>query len=147
MDMITRLESYRNGVHGQFFLDVAAELERLQLQEQETERTYSHQLGEMARLCEVVCSYVIANPSKIHRAGVLPAAREIMEYVEEVRPGDGEKKIEWVMHILGPDDVVPCIGEFDALRKANQHNKAFAKLMADEPSPNDPYCVAVAELV
>jgi len=30
--MINRLRSYRNGVHGQFFLDVADELERLQME-------------------------------------------------------------------------------------------------------------------
>lgn len=30
MDMLTRLKSYRNGVHGRFFLSVADEIERLQ---------------------------------------------------------------------------------------------------------------------
>jgi hypothetical protein len=29
MDMVARLRGYQNGVHGQFFLDVAAEIERL----------------------------------------------------------------------------------------------------------------------
>jgi len=116
---------------------------------QDMERNYTHQLGEMARLCDIVCPWVIrhfeGNPA--HPAEVLYASAEIMQYVDAVRPGECEKKTEWVMHILGPDDVIPCVGEFDALRKANQHNKAFAKLMTDDPSPNDPYCVALAESV
>ena len=53
----------------------------------------------------------------------------------------------WVLHILGPDDVIDQPDELTALRSANKHNKAFAKLMADDPSPNDPYCVALAESV
>lgn len=52
-----------------------------------------------------------------------------------------------VLHILGPDDVIDQADELTALRAANKHNVAFAKLMANDPSPNDPYCVAVAEPV
>ncbi|MDY0184965.1 MAG: hypothetical protein RBR43_03665 [Desulfuromonadaceae bacterium] len=52
---------------------------------------------------------------------------------------------KWVMHIIGPDDVIPFTDELSALRAANTHNKAFAKLMATDVSPNDPYCVALAK--
>lgn len=112
------------------------------------ERSYTHQLGEMARLSDIVCGEVLSySNTDLFPENVMNAANEIMQYVEAVRPDESEKKTEWAMHIIGPDDVIPCRGEFDALRKANQHNIAFAKLMADDPSPNDPYCVAVAELV
>ena len=110
------------------------------------ERNYSHQLGEIARLCYTVCKWAIGDGRPIVPLDVYLAADEIMDYVEAVRPADGPD-VQWAMHIIGPDDVIPCVGEFAALRKANQHNKAFAKLMVDDPSPNDPYCVAVAELV
>jgi len=68
----------------------------------------------------------------------------IAAFAEVVRHSSTEPKAEWFMHVLGPDDVFPCVGEFDALRKANQHNRSWARLMADDPKPNDPYCVAVA---
>ena len=142
--MINRLKSYRNGVHGDFFLSVAEELERLR----DMERNYAHQLGEISRLSDVVCKEVLSySNTDLFPAEVLDSAKEIMEYVDAVRPGEGEKETKWAMHVLGPDDVIPCMGEFDALRKANQHNKVFAKLMANDPSPNDPYCVALAESI
>jgi len=53
----------------------------------------------------------------------------------------------WAMHILGPDDVIDQPDELTALRQANHHNIQWAKLMANDPRPNDPYCVAVAEAV
>jgi hypothetical protein len=168
MDMITRLKSYRNGVHGEFFLDVAAQLVLLnetvkhrdcqitalkqvvgerdaKIQEvRELERSYTHQLGEMARLCDIVCGWLSNGATVFRPPEVAEACNEILEYVESVRPGSAEPKTDWLMHVLGPDDVFPCVGEFDALRKANQHNRSWARLMADDPKPNDPYCVAVA---
>lgn len=110
------------------------------------ERNYSHQLGEMARLSDAVCGWVLRTPPELVPVNIAVMAGEIMQYVEAVRPNEDTKPPEWVMHIIGPDDVIPCVGEFDALRKANQHNKAFARLMADDPSPNNPYCVAIAEV-
>lgn len=140
--MINQLKGYRNGVHGEFFLSVAAELERLL----DMERNYSHQLGEIARLSDVVCEEILSyGNTDLFPPEILSAAKEIMQYVDAVRPTGGPA-VRWTMHIIGPDDVIPCVGEFDALRKANQHNKSFAKLMENDPSPNDPYCVAVAEL-
>lgn len=112
----------------------------------EMERSYSHQLGEMARLCDIVCTYLYTAGTG-DDAEVMGAVTEIMQYVDAVRPGEGEKETKWAMHIIGPDDVIPCRGEFDALRKANQHNMAFARLAADDISLNDPYCVAVAEQI
>lgn len=55
------------------------------------------------------------------------------------------KPEKWVVHIVGPDDVIECRNEIDALRRANQHNKQFAKIMGEDHSPNDPYCVALAK--
>lgn len=51
----------------------------------------------------------------------------------------------WVMHIVGPDDIIPCENELDAMRKANKHNKQFAKLMENERSLRGIYCVAIAK--
>lgn len=120
-------------------------------QAQDMERNYTHQLGEMARHCSAVIPWLVEAvdddifsrlPGKI-REGI----DEITDYVDAVRAGEGAEEIRWAVHIIGPDDVIPCRGEFDALRRANQHNISFAKLMADNPSPNDPYCVAVAEQI
>ena len=112
------------------------------------ERNYSHQLGEMARLSDIVCSEVLSySNTDLFPENVMDAANEIMQYVDAVRPSEDEKETKWAMHIIGPDDVIPCVGEFDALRKANQHNMAFARLAADNISLNDPYCVAVAEQI
>jgi hypothetical protein len=52
---------------------------------------------------------------------------------------------KWTVHIIGPDDVIPCDSEIDALRRANEHNKLYAEVMVNEASPNDPYTVAVAK--
>lgn len=113
---------------------------------QDIERNYTHQLGEMARLSDIVCTYIYGAGTE-GDAEVMEAVVEIMQYVDAVRPGDAATETKWAMHIIGPDDIIPCVGEFDALRKANQHNKQFAKLMKNDPSPNDPYCVALAESV
>lgn len=115
-------------------------------QAQDMERNYTHQLGEMARLSDIVCTYLYTAGTG-DDAEVMGAVTEIMQYVDAVRPGEGEKETKWGVHIIGPDDVHLCRGEFDALRRANQHNISFAKLMADDPTPNDPYCVAVAEQI
>lgn len=115
-------------------------------QSRDMERNYSHQLGEMARLSEIVGRWFYGTDEITAPPAVVSALDEITEYVSAVTTSDRSTKNKWVMRIIGPDDVIPCVGEFDALRKANQHNKSFAKLMANDPSPNDPYCVALAEL-
>lgn len=147
-DGLMNLESVKQALKGnnirRVFIDWL--IEQVE-QAQNMERNYTHQLGELARLSDIVCPFVLDQEKDFRPIEVLQAAEEIMEYVDAVRPGDGEKKTAWGVHIIGPDDVHPCRGEFDALRRANQHNISFAKLMADDPSPNDPYCVAVAEQI
>lgn len=110
------------------------------------ERGYTQTLGEMARLCSIVLPWAasvfeaVSVPAKVREA-----TAAIAEYVECVRPPEGSVDPEWVMHIIGPDDVIDMPSQFAALKAANDHNKAFARLMADDPSPNDPYCVALAK--
>lgn len=50
----------------------------------------------------------------------------------------------WVMHIIGPDDVIEYPDELTALRKANELNKEMMKVMA-ERHPHDPVILAVAK--
>ena len=109
------------------------------------ERSYTHQLGEMLRLCDVIMSWIF-NGQKEDEAPdtVIEALKEVEDYIRSMRLSEESNNSQWVMHILGPDDVYDCRGEFDAMRKANQHNRSWARLMAADPKPNDPYCVAVA---
>ena len=54
------------------------------------ERQYSHQLGEMARLSDIVCGWVLeasnGKSSQHNVVEVVAAANGLMEYVEAVRP-------------------------------------------------------------
>jgi len=55
------------------------------------EKQYSESLGQLARLCDVVCPWVIDQDrlvaiSKVVPASVITAAEEIMQYVDAVRP-------------------------------------------------------------
>jgi hypothetical protein len=50
----------------------------------------------------------------------------------------------WVMHVVGPDDVFPCRDELTALRSANDFNKAFLELTKDD-SRCDVLVMAVAK--
>lgn len=215
--MITRLKSYQNGVHGDFFLSVAALLEQLQqdlhkarlgdhdymqcvaavraanveverltadfeglreemkdialalgrsktdgesdcdwhdmpgeIEEQRNEflnleRSYTQRLGEMARLSESVCEWVLGPLLVQPPGGVIVHAEQIMEYVDIVRPPEGQAGCDWVVHVLGPDDVIPCTSQFEALRKANVINREFAEAVAKDPSPNWPHCWAVVK--
>lgn len=51
---------------------------------------------------------------------------------------------KWVMHILGPDDVIEYPDEISALRAANLLNKNMAGEMSRQ-YPNDPFILAVAK--
>lgn len=54
---------------------------------QRLERSYSKSLGEMARLSDIVCTWVIENRELAYMPDdVGEAASQIMEYVEAVRP-------------------------------------------------------------
>lgn len=59
------------------------EIEKLR----ELEKQYCERLGELARLADVVCSWVLENHEDAAVGSeVLNAAEEIMEYVDAVRP-------------------------------------------------------------
>lgn len=62
-----------------------------------------------------------------------------------VKPESQTVAEQWVVHIVGPDDVIDMPDEIIALRRANQHNKQFVQLMPGETSLNGIYCVAVAK--
>jgi len=51
-------------------------------------------------------------------------------------------KPQWVVHVIGPDDVHPQPDELTALREANALNKALARR---ERSELDPFCMAVVK--
>lgn len=126
--------------------DIAAAMAEIRIL-RDLERAYAQQLGEMARLCDTVCTWALEHSNlEEDSPEVKASAEEIMEYVDAVRPPEGSKNPEWVMHVMGPDDVIDFPSQFAALRAANEHNKAWAKIMTDDSRPNDPYCVAVAVL-
>ena len=53
---------------------------------------------------------------------------------------------KWIVHIVGPDDVIPKAGELDALRSANAVNIEIEKARrphADDP--NYPFAIALAK--
>lgn len=53
-------------------------------------------------------------------------------------------KSNWVVHVVGPDDVLPQPDELTALREANALNKAMLDFKIKRPD-NDVLCVAVAK--
>jgi hypothetical protein len=53
-------------------------------------------------------------------------------------------KSSWVVHVVGPDDVLPQPDEITALREANALNKAMLDFKTKRPD-NDVLCVAVAK--
>jgi len=52
---------------------------------------------------------------------------------------------KWVMHIIGPDEIHAMPDEITALREANKLNKRIVKWRQDDPSPHDPFMVALVE--
>ena len=51
----------------------------------------------------------------------------------------------WVMHIIGTDDVHEMPDEVTALREANKLNKRVVDWRSNDPSPHDPFIVALAK--
>lgn len=49
---------------------------------------------------------------------------------------------KWVVHVIGPDDVLPFPDELAALRDANAINKMLASI---ERRPNDPFVIALVK--
>jgi hypothetical protein len=60
----------------------------------------------------------------------------LREAVLASTPGD------WIVHVLGPDDIISQPDEITALRQANIINKAFWKMPRNE---NDPIIVAIVK--
>ena len=52
---------------------------------------------------------------------------------------------KWVIHLIGPDDVIDQPDELTALREANKLNIGLARRRAEDPSDNDPHCWAVVK--
>lgn len=67
----------------------------------------------------------------------------VMRFCWPVREGNIMKR--WVMHIIGPDEIHDMPDEITALREANKLNKRIVKWREDDPSPNDPFMVALVE--
>jgi hypothetical protein len=57
------------------------------------EKSYCRQLGEMARLCDIV-NTGLAKWGKLLPGEVLDALDEIMEYVDCIRPAEGKKEAD-----------------------------------------------------
>lgn len=55
---------------------------------------------------------------------------------------DGSTAPDWVVHLIGADDVFPQPDELTALREANALNKAIAQRARHE---HDPFCVALVK--
>lgn len=55
------------------------------------------------------------------------------------------KDEKWVMHVIGPDEMHFMPDELTALREANKLNKKIVKWRNDDPSPHDPFMVALAK--
>lgn len=54
----------------------------------------------------------------------------------------GDKK--WVVHVVGPDDVIEQPDELTALRFANETNRQAELARRDYANdPNWPYCIAI----
>lgn len=102
------------------------------------ERQYTNRLGEMARLCDIVCRWAFQQISLDAEPAVKSAVDEIMEYVELVRPTDGDEDT-WVVHIIGQDDVLPCVSYYEGMRRANQINYQIAENRED----GDPFIIAI----
>lgn len=55
------------------------------------------------------------------------------------------KAEKWVMQVIGPDEQHEMPDELTALREANKLNKRIVKWREDDPSPHDPFMVAVVK--
>lgn len=53
---------------------------------------------------------------------------------------------KWIVHIVGPDDVIPKTDELDALRSANAVNIAIERERRSHVNdPNYPFAIALAK--
>lgn len=53
---------------------------------------------------------------------------------------------QWIIHIVGPDDIIPKANELDALRAANAVNVEIERERRRHPNdPNYPFAIALAK--
>jgi hypothetical protein len=75
-------------------------------------------------------------------------AVEMGKHIGICAPSAASAGCQWVVHVIGPDDLIDQPDEVTALREANALNVAFAK---DRESvggdPNYPFMMAVAKQV
>lgn len=55
------------------------------------------------------------------------------------------KAEKWVMHVIGPDELHEMPDELTALRAANELNQRIVKWREEDPSPHEPFVVAVVK--
>jgi hypothetical protein len=55
------------------------------------------------------------------------------------------KTEKWVMHVIGPDEQHEMPDELTALRAANELNRRILKWREEDPSPHEPFIVAVVK--
>lgn len=67
------------------------------------------------------------------------AAENLEELLEQKQPD------KWIMHVIGPDEIHDMPDELTALREANKLNKRVVKWRIDDPSPHDPFIVALVK--
>ncbi|HEY6872771.1 MAG TPA: hypothetical protein VI298_08610 [Geobacteraceae bacterium] len=74
------------------------------------------------------------------------ATIRVRQIVAEIAKQQQEAtKGNWVVHIIGPDDVIPQPDELTALRESNKINEGIARMNAVDHSENDPFVIAVAK--
>jgi hypothetical protein len=77
----------------------------------EMERTYTNRLGELARLAEPVCKWVISGyTGHCLPSGVLSDAEALMDYVETVRQGEIPVNKEWIDSVTRRAEPLQCLG-------------------------------------
>ena len=55
------------------------------------------------------------------------------------------KSENWTMRIIGPDEIHEMPDEITALREANKLNTRIVKWREEDPSPHEPFMVAIVE--
>ena len=78
----------------------------------------------------------------------------VMENPDDIGPRENgamyrvvSRPEKWVMHVIGPDEVHDMPDELTALREANKLNKNIIKWRNEDPSPHEPYMVALVKNV
>jgi len=96
--------------------------------------------------CAAVAQHVLKNDDPVVvTANGKPkyeiTAKDLQSPIHAPAPKDAV----WVVHLIGPDDVIDQPDELTALREANKLNIGLARRRAEDPSDNDPHCWAVVK--